>query len=182
MNVPIWTLVVSSAGLLLTTINVTRQKKASLEIERIRIKREMKVAAYDRVSPSLFKLVGFVEMVISSALTRQDIKDAKQEFSNFREAYKSRKHLFNSMTTVNTFEILVGKVNSFFKFVEPYYHENKGQVVFIEEDEKNIIFPARDSLIHFESLLHQEVFEEIANPPRKWYRRLWMFLRPKGRR
>jgi hypothetical protein len=185
-NIPTWTLVVSIAALLLTTytatMNVTRQKKANLEIERVRIKREMKVAAYDKISPSLLKLLGFVEDVHSSAITRHEIKEALEEMMKIKESYTSRKHLFSSKVIVNEFEVLVHRINKLTYYIRPYYHDGKGQVVFPEEEEQDLIIPTKESLIRFETLLHRDVFDEINKPPRKWYQKLWNGILSKGRR
>lgn len=185
-NIPTWTLIVSIVALLLSTytatMNVNRQKRANLEIERIRIKREMKVAAYDKLSPSLFKLISLVEDVLSTAITRDDIKEALQETVKIQESYTSRKHLFDSKAIVYEFEILIDNVKKFTSFIMPYYHSGMGQVVFPEEVERGIIIPTRESLIKFETLLHRDVFDEISKPPRKWYLKLWNGILDRGRR
>ncbi|KAF6630609.1 hypothetical protein H6F38_14375 [Paenibacillus sp. EKM208P] len=160
-NIPILTLIVSFVGLLLTTytatINVTRQKKANLEIERIRIKREMKIAAYDRISSSIFKLMHFIQLILSSSLDRKEVKDAEKEFSNLKEVFRSRAYIFKQTFA---FEESVRSMESLFQLLESHYHQ-RVQVIFMKEDVKDIILPAYDNLRYLESDLHRDVFEEI---------------------
>lgn len=162
MKIEVWTLIVSSLAFLSSSFtaihNVSRQKKANIEIERIRAKRELKIAAYDKISPSMFKLIGFIDRILSDELDKSVIAEAEASFSDFQEIYISRKSLYNK---TELFEETTQKIGELFQFLKQFYFQ-KTQIIFSEDTVISVIIPAKQSIAKLEAAIHRDVFEEIA--------------------